>query len=90
MIEAGHKEWATWDAMTCDHTKHGNKAKHPDPVGMPLGYMVSHKAFKPLKADVYDLCQLGDNGDPPPFPMPREPATKVQVRDLLETAHEHG
>ena len=81
------------DTMTCDHAKHSDKAKHPDPVGMPLGYMASHKVFKPLKADVYNLCHffwLGENGDPPPFPVPHEPATKVQVRDLLETAHEHG
>ena len=48
--------------LTCDHAKHGNKAKHPDPVGVPLVYMVSSEVFEPLKADVYDLChfyQLG-------------------------------
>ena len=93
MIEAGHKEWAMQDAMTCNHAKHGNKVKHPDPVGMPLGYMVSHKVFKPLKADVYALChfyQLGENGDPPPLPVPHKPATRVQVCDLLKTACQHG
>ena len=80
MIETGHKEWPMLDTMTCDHAEHGNKAKDPGPVGVPLGYMVSHEAFKSLKADVYDLChfyQLGENGDPPPFPMPHEPATRV-------------
>ena len=93
MIEAGHKEWAMWDTMTCDHIEHGNKVKHPDPVGVPVGYMVSCEMFKPPKADVYDLChfyQLEENGDLPPFPAPCEPAIKVQVCDLLETACEHG
>ena len=78
--------------MTCDHAEHGNKAKHPDPVGMPLRYMVSHEAFEPLKADVYDLChfyQLGEKGDHHPFPVPHEPATKAQVCVLLKTAHQH-
>ena len=39
---------------------------------------------------IYDLCRfyaLGMTGDPPEFPMPWEPVTHSQVRDLLKSAH---
>ena len=66
---------------------------HPDPVGLPLDYMGECQVFDGIQSDIYDLCwlyTLGMTGDPPEFPMPWEPATHGQIRDLLKSTHAIG
>ena len=58
-------------------------------MGLPLGYMAKCKVFDCIKSDLYDLCHfyaLGMTGDPPDFPLPWEPVTHNQVKDLLKSA----
>ena len=82
--------WATRDTMICDLPKHRKaQPNHPDPVGSPLDYMGECQVFDGIWSDIYDLCwfyTLGMTGDPPEFPMPQEPATHRQIRDLLMLA----
>ena len=76
--------------MICDLPKHGKmQSNHPDPVGLPLDYMGECKVFNGIQSDIYDLCQfytLGMTSDLLEFPMPWEPATRGQIRDLLKSA----
>ena len=49
--------------------------------------------FNGIWSDIYNLCWfyiLGMTGDPPEFPVPLEPATHGQIRDLLKLAHAIG
>ena len=73
--------------MNCDLPEHGKtQPNHPDPMGLPLGYMVKCKVFNCIQSDLYDLCHfyaLGMTGDPPDFPSPWEVVTHSQVKDLL-------
>ena len=93
-IAKGIAGWATRDTMICDLPKYGKmQPNHPDPVGPPLGYMGKCQVFDGIQSDIYDLCRfyaLGMIGDPPEFPMPWEPVTHHQVRDLLKSAHSIG
>ena len=86
--------WATRDTMICDLPKHRKvQPNHPNPVGPPLDYMGEYRVFNGIWLDLYDLCHfyaLGTTGDLPEFPMPREPATRGHVRDLLKSAHSIG
>ena len=81
--------WATRDTMICDLLEHGKmQPNHPDPVGPPLDYMGECQIFDGIQSDIYDLCRfyaLGTTGDPPEFPVPWEPVTRSQVRDLLKS-----
>ena len=76
--------------MICDLPEHGKmQPNHPDPLGPPLNYMGECWVFNGIRSDICDLCRfyaLGMTGDPPEFPMPWEPATCGQVRDLLKSA----
>ena len=66
---------------------------HPDPVGPPLDYMGECPVFDGIWSNIYDLCQfyaLGMTGDPHEFPMPQEPVTRGQIRDLLKSARSMG
>ena len=89
-IAKGITGWAARDTMICDLPKHGKmQPNHPDPVGLPLGYMGECQVFDGIRSDIYDLCRfyaLGMTGDLPEFPTPQEPATHGQVRDLLKSA----
>ena len=58
-------------------------------MGPPLGYMRECQVFNGIRSNIYDLCRfyaLGTTGDLPEFPVPWEPATHGQVRDLLKSA----
>ena len=66
---------------------------HPDPMRPPLDYMGECKVFDGIWSDLYDLCHfyaLGMTGDSPEFPMPQEPVSHGQVRDLLKLARSIG
>ena len=86
--------WVTKDTVICDLPKHGKmQPNHPDPVGSPMDYMGECRVFYGIWSDLYDLCHfyaLGMTCDPPEFPMPQEPVTRGQVRDLLKSAHSIG
>ena len=93
-IAKGVAGWATRDTMICDLPEHGKmQPNHPDPVGPPLDYMGECQVFDGIWSDIYDLCRfyaLGTTGDLPEFPMPWEPVTRGQIRDLLKSAHSIG
>ena len=80
--------------MNCNLPKHGKtQPNHPNPVGPPLGYMAECKVFDCIQSDLYDLCcfyALETTGDPPDFPLPWEPITGSQVKDLLKSARSIG
>ena len=80
--------------MICDLPEHRKvQPNHPDPMGPPLDYMGECQDFDGIRSDIYDLCQfytLGTTGDPLEFPVPQEPATRRQIRDLLKLAHAIG
>ena len=66
---------------------------HSDPMGPPLDYMGECQVFDSIRSDIYDLCRfytLGMTSDLLEFPMPWEPATRRQIRDLLKLAHAIG
>ena len=94
IIANGIVGWATRDTMICDLLKHRKmQPNHPDPVGLPLGYMGECWVFDSIRSDIYDLCHfytLGMTGNPPEFPTPQELVTHSQVRDLLKLAHSIG
>ena len=75
--------------MNCDLPEHGKtQPNHPNPVGPPLGYIAKCKVFNCIRSDLYDLCHfyaMGMTGDPPDFPLPWEPVTCSQVKDLLKS-----
>ena len=83
--------WATRDTMICNLPEHGKmQPNHLDPMGPPLDYIGECLVFYGIRSDIYDLCHfyaLGTTGDPPEFPVSREPATRGQVRNLLKLAH---
>ena len=85
---------ASWATMICDLPKHGKMQPNlPDPIGPPLDYMGECQVFNGIWSDIYDLCRfytLGMAGDPPEFPVPWEPVTRGQIRDLLKSAHSIG
>ena len=60
--------------MICDLPEHRKmQPNHPDPVGLPLGYMGECQAFDGIQSNIYDLCRfyaLGMTGDLPEFPRP--------------------
>ena len=89
-IAKGIAGWVTTDTMICDLPEHGKmQPNHPDPVGPPLGYMGECHFFDSIQSNIYDLCRfytLEMTGDPPEFPVPQEPATCSQFRDLLKLA----
>ena len=89
-IAKGIMGWATRDTKICDLPEHGKmQPNHPDPVGLPLDYMGEYQVFDGIWSDIYNLCRfnaLGMTGDPPEFPMPQEPVTHGQIRDLLKSA----
>ena len=77
--------------MICDLPEHGKM--QPNPMGSPLDYMAECKVFDNIWSDLYDLCHfyiLGMTGNPPEFPVPWEPVTCSQVRDLLKLARSIG
>ena len=80
--------------MICDLPEYGKmQPNHPNPIGLPLDYMVELKVFDGTWSDLYDLCHfyiLGMTGDPPEFPMLWEPVMCSQVRDLLKSAQSIG
>ena len=58
-------------------------------MGPPLDYMGECQVFNGIQSDIYDLCRfytLGMTGNLPEFPVPWEPVTHGQVRDLLKLA----
>ena len=89
-IAKGVAGWATRDTMICDLPEHGKvQPNHPDPMGLPLDYMGECQVFDGIWSDIYDLCRfytLGTTSDLSEFPVPREPATCRQIRDLLKSA----
>ena len=92
-ISEGFQQWNKHDKMTCDHADPCKEAKSPDPLGLPLDYMVSCGVFEPKKTSVYDLfCfyQVGLSGDLPEFPSPCEPTPCEQVSSLLLNARVLG
>ena len=93
-IAKGIVGWATRDTMICDLPKHGKmQPNHPHPVGPPLDYMGECQVFDGIQSNIYNSCRfyaLGMTGDPPEFPVPQEPVTHKQVRDLLKSAHSIG
>ena len=93
-IAKGVMAWATRNSMICDLTKHGKmQPNHPDSMGPPLDYMGECRVFDGIWSDVYDLCRfyaMGMTGNLPEFPVPQEPATCSQVRDLLKSARSIG
>ena len=94
MIAKGVAGWVTRDTMICDLPKHGKmQPNHPDLVGPPLDYMGECQVFDGIQSNIYDLCRfytLGTTGDPPEFPLPWEPVTHGQIRDLLKSARSIG
>ena len=90
-IANGVMGWATRDTMICDLPKHGKmQPNHPNPMGPPLDYMGECQVFDSIQSDIYDMCRfyaLGMTGNPPESPMPQEPVTHSQVRDLSKSAH---
>ena len=78
------------DTMICDLPEDSKtQPNHPDLVRLPLDYMAEGKVFDSIWLDLYDLCHfyiLGMTGDPLELPMPWEPVTHGQVRDLLKSA----
>ena len=82
------KSVAGW--VICDLPEHGKmQPNHPNPMEPPLGYMGECQVFDGIWSDIYDLYRfytLGTTGNPPEFPMPWEPVTHGQVRDLLKLA----
>ena len=86
--------WVIRDTMICDLPKHRKtQPNHPDPVGPPLGYMEECQVFDAIQSNIYDLCSfytLGMTGDLPEFPVPWEPVTRGQVRNLLKSTHSIG
>ena len=86
--------WMTRNTMICDLPECGKmQPNHPDPMGPPLDYMGECWVFDGIWLDIYDLCHfyaLGMTGNLPEFPVPWEPATHGQVRDLLKLAHSIG
>ena len=79
--------------MTCDHADPCKEVKSPNPLGLPLDYMVSHGVFEPKKTSEYDLCHfyhVGLSGDLPEFPSPHEPTTCEQTSSLLLKTRELG
>ena len=89
-LAKGIAGWTMRNTMICNLPEHGKaQPNHPDPVGPPLDYMRKCQIFYGIRSDIYDLCWfyiLGMMGDPPEFPAPQEPATRVQIRDLLKLA----
>ena len=84
-ISESHEEWAKWDKMTCDHMGPHKRVKHLDSLDMPVAYMESRDAFKPIKTSEYGLChfyQVGVMGDFPTFPEPREPMMSDDICHL--------
>ena len=71
--------------MICDLPEHSKmQPNHPNPMGLPLDYIVECKVFDGIRSDLYDLCHfyaLGMTGNPPEFPMLWEPVMCGQVRD---------
>ena len=86
--------WAMQDTMICDLPKHSKmQPNHPNPMGLPLDYMAKCRVFNGIWSNLYDLCHffiLGMTGNLPEFPMPWEPVTHSQVRDLLKSAQSIG
>ena len=80
--------------MNCNLPEHGKtQPNHPDPMGLPLGYMEKCKVFDCIQSDLYDLCHfyaLGTTGDPLDFPPLWKPVTHNQVKDLLKSARSIG
>ena len=80
--------------MNCDFPEHSKtQPNHPNPTGLPLGYMVKCKVFDCIQSDLYDLCHfyaLGTTGNPLDFPPQWEPVTCNQVKDLLKSARSIG
>ena len=93
-IAKGIVGWATRDTMICDLPEHRKtQPNHPDPVGLPPDYMGECQVFNGIWSNIYNLCRfyaLGMTGDPPEFPVPQEPVTHGQIRDLLKSAHSIG
>ena len=93
-IAKGVMDWATRDTMICYLPEHRKMyAIHPDPGRPPLDYMGECQVFNSIWSDIYNLCRfyaLRMTGNPPEFPMPWEPVTHSQVRDLLKSAHSIG
>ena len=85
---------AMQDTMICDLPELSKKQpNHPDPMGLPLDYMVKCKVFDCIWSDLYELCcfyALGMTGDSPDFPTLQEPFMCSQVRDLLKLARSIG
>ena len=48
-ISEGLQQWDERNKMTCDHMDSCKEAKSPNPLGLPLDYMMSHGVFKPKK-----------------------------------------
>ena len=79
--------------MICDLPEHGKtQPNHPDPMGLPLDYMVECKVFDGIWSDLYNLCHfyILVTDDPREFPMPWEPVIRSQVRGLLKSAQSKG
>ena len=56
----------------------------------PLDYMGECQVFDGIRSDIYNLCQfyvLGMTADLPEFPVPWQPVTHGQIRDVLKSAH---
>ena len=91
-ISQGLKQWDVRDKMTYDHMELCKEAKCPDPLGMLLDYMESHRVFKSDKTSEYDLChfyQVGFSGDFLKFHTAHEPATNDHLCCFLENAREY-
>ena len=86
--------WVIRDTMNCNLPEHGKtQLNHPNPVGLPLGYMAKCKVFDCIQSDLYDLCcfyTLGMTGDPPDFPPLWELVTCSQVKNLMMSARSIG
>ena len=93
MLTEGHAGWKEHDEMHCEHGEPFRELQNQDPAGLPLDYVKQRGVFKAKKTNKYDLCHFYHvelSGGLPPFPSPREPATRKMLEEFLRAAQALG